>query len=245
MHRNRTLLSAAAGALALAALTFSPAVEAQETDPTPSLMANGQGSVDVVPDIAVVSIGVSTRGRTAADALAANSTDLAAVIDVIKAQGVAERDIGTSGFSINPVYQRQTSSTPSDKPPAIVGYDVSNQVRVVIRDIAESGGLLDRVVRAGANQINGISFDIDDPQEAQDEALRAAIADARRQAEMMAEAAGVRLVRVLSVNASSNRGGPVFERAYTVASAASVPVMPGERQITADATVTWEIAPAE
>jgi len=234
-----------AAALALAALTLSVPANAQENDPTPTLAASGEGSVAVVPDIAVVTIGVSTRGQTAADTLAANSTDLAAVIETIRAAGVDERDIGTSGFSINPVYQRQTSSTPSDAPPAIIGYDVSNRVRVVIRDISESGGVLDRVVRAGANQINGISFDIDDPQEAQDEALRAAIADARRQGEMMAEAAGVRLVRLLSVNANG-AGRPVFEQAmYRTASAPPVPVMPGERDISANATLTWEIAPAQ
>jgi uncharacterized protein YggE len=160
------------------------------------------------------------------------------VIDAIKAAGVAEADIATSGFSISPVYANQRSG--DQAPPAIIAYEVSNQVTVKIRDISASATVLDRVVAAGANRINGIRFDVAEPEPMRDEALQLAIADARRKAELMAEAAGVRLVRVLTVSAYGN-AQPVFERAAFAA--AAVPIMGGERAISANATLTFEIAP--
>ena len=155
---------------------------------------------------------------------------------------MAEKDIATSGFSIDPVYE-QTDNRPSDRPPAIVGYRVENQVRVTIRDIAKSGALLDAVVAAGANRVSGIAFDISDRKTAANQAIRAAIADARAKAELMADAAGLRLVRILTLNADENGGrGPIM--AYDmVAKSAPVPVMPGQRAVSANAQIVWEVAP--
>ena len=112
---------------------------------------------------------------------------------------------------------------------------------MTIRDIVQSGAILDKVVTAGANQINSIQFDISDPQKPADEALAAAIADATRKAKLMADAAGVRLVRILDINASS--GVPMFARAEMRRRPSMVPIMPGERQVTANANISWEIAP--
>lgn len=228
---------------ALALLLFALPAAAQQAPETPILQANGEGRVMVVPDIAVVSIGVVSRAATAGEALRANSTDLAEVIKTILAAGVADKDVGTSSFSVSPLYEQPPERPQQEqRPPRIVGYQVANEVRVTIRDIASSGGILDQVVEAGANQLSGISFDIAERRQAEDEALKAAIAEARRQAEIMAEAAGVRLVRVLSVSASSGGGGPVYAR-MEMAAAPPVPVMPGEQAVTANASVTWEIAP--
>lgn len=226
--------------LAAATFALAPAAGHAEDAPVPRLQANGSGEVMVVPDIAIVTIGVVSRGADASIALDANSADLTNVIDAIKGAGVAEKDIGTSGFGVNPVYQRDNQ--PSDQPARIVGYEVTNQVRVTIRDIAASGGLLDKVVKAGANQVYGITFDIADRKKAAQEAIRVAIADARAKAELMASAAGVRLVRILSIDANENGGAvPMMARAEFAAKA--VPVMPGERGISASASLTFEIAP--
>lgn len=212
----------------------------------PTLNANGEGSVAVVPDIAVVTIGVTTRATTAREALDQNSADTASVIAAVQAEGVADRDIGTSGFSVSPVYEEppRNAQPQNGAPqlPAIVGYQVSNTVRVTIRDVATSGGILDKVVSAGANQVSGIRFDVSDPDTPADEALKLAIADARKKAELMAEAAGVRLVRIINISGSGSR--PFF-RAEAPAPLAvrDVPVMPGEQTITANANVIWEIAP--
>ena len=112
---------------------------------------------------------------------------------------------------------------------------------MTIRDIVQSGAILDKVVTAGANRINAIQFDISDFEKPSDEALVAAIADATRKAELMADAAGLRLVRILDINASS--GVPTFARAEMMAKSDMVPIMPGERQVTANANISWEIAP--
>ncbi|MHA1159158.1 MAG: SIMPL domain-containing protein [Alphaproteobacteria bacterium] len=237
-----TTLKSALAAATLSCLMVAMPASADEADTLARLTANGVGSVNVIPDIAIVTMGVLSRAKTASAALRANSADLGDVIEAVLDEGVNEIDIGTSGFSISPVYRRLRQDEIGEEPPAIVGYTVSNRLRVVIRDIAESGGLLDRVVRAGANQVNGITFDIDDREAAGDLALASAIADARRKAEIMADTAGVRLVRIIAINGNDNTGRPVFERAMAF-SDVSVPVMPGERAITASASVTWEIAP--
>jgi uncharacterized protein len=231
-----------ATALAVLLALSVPAL-AQEQPRIAILTANGTGSVSVAPDIAIVSIGVVSQAATASEALGANNGDVAKVIETIQATGVKDADIGTSGFSVSPIYESKPLRTMEnqDEPPRITGYQVSNEVRVTIRDIANSGAVLDKVVSAGANQIGSIQFDISDRQKPADEALGQAIADAKRQAELMADAAGVRLVRILDINASS--GVPVFARAEMRVAAAPVPIMPGESQVTANANISWEIAP--
>ena len=236
----RSWLAALATAALLAAAT--PTLAAADAPPVPQLQANGSGEVMVTPDIAIVTIGVTTQALQASDALAANSADLAKAIATIRAAGIADKDIATAGFSIDPVY-RQADASPSDQPPEIVGYRVDNQVRVTVRDVAQSGGLLDQVVAAGANRVSGIAFDVSDRKAPTDAAIRQAIADARAKAELMADAAGLRLVRILSLNADGTSGnGPIM--AYAMAAkSAPTPVMPGERAITANAQIVWEVAP--
>lgn len=219
-----------------AALAVSPAM-AQNAPEMATLTAEGTGAVFAAPDIVIVTVGVTTRGETPGGALEANNADMQAVIDAMLAAGVPEANISTSNFSINPVYADR-QPVDNNMQPRVVGYDVSNQVRIRV-DIAESGAILNQVVAAGANQINGIQLDIAEPQPLQDEAMAAAIADARRKAELMAEAAGVELLRILSVSAFANNG-PQFSLARMEA---AVPIMGGEQAITANATLVFEIAP--
>lgn len=238
-----SFLARAAGPFLAATLALAGPAFAQTGPDVPTLTANGTGRVFVVPDIAIVSIGVTSRAPTAAEALAANSTDLNQVIATIEAESVARGDIGTQGFSIFPVYEQPPENSTTTEPPKIVGYQVTNEVRVTIRDISNSGAILDKVVGAGANQVNGITFDSADRRTPADAALADAVADARRQAEIMAKAAGVRLVRIVNVNASSGIMEPMMARYDMAEAAASTPVMPGQREVNANANVSWEIAP--
>jgi uncharacterized protein YggE len=209
--------------------------------PVPQLTANGEGTVIVVPDIAIVTLGVATDGKTAAEALAGNSSAMEASIAAIRAAGVAEKDIATSGFNVSPVYSNPpVRDDGSQGDPKIVGYRVSNEVRVTVRDIGAAGGLLDHVVTAGANMVSGISFDNADNKGLGDRAILAAIADAKRKAALMADAAGVKLVRILSV--STNEGPPPPMPYRMEMAAKAVPVMAGERAVTANATIVWEVA---
>jgi uncharacterized protein len=213
-------------------------------DNPPTLSASGEGVENAAPDIAVVTLGVLSRAKTARAALDANNVDMEKVIQAVRGQAVADKDISTTGFSISPVYSQPPQPRSGVEPvePTIVGYQVSNQVRIAVRDIDKTGTVLDSAVTAGANQAGSINFDIDDRRALVDKAITAAIADARRKAELMAEAAGVRLVRVLSVNAGEGGGVPMFRR-DTMAAAAPVPVMGGELTISANAQISWEIAP--
>jgi len=213
---------------------------AEEAKPA-TLTAAGEGSAFAVPDIAVVSIGVVGNGRTAQAALSANSADMAAVIGTIKTAGVDDKDIGTSGFSVSPVYPPEREQG-ADQPAKIVGYRVANQVRVTIRDFAKVGGVLDKVVGAGANQVNGISFDLSDRSGPTDQALKAAVATATRKAGVMADAANVKLVRLVSLTSEESRPYPTGPMPMAMAKAA-VPIMAGQEQITANVTAVWEIAP--
>lgn len=234
-------VKAAFAALIVALVPLGPALA---EPPVAQLTASGDGSVGAIPDIAVVTLGVTTRAETARAALDENSGRLAATIEALRAAKIADTDIGTSGFQIFPVFEDRPvreDGTVDPTPAKIVGYQVSNEVRVTIRDIGASGDVLDAVVSAGANQVSGIAFDLSDPATPADAALAEAVADARRKAEIMAKAAGVRLVRVLSVQAGGS--GPLPFRADLAFAKAAVPVMPGESQVTANATVTWEVAP--
>jgi uncharacterized protein YggE len=229
------------GALVAALFLATPVVAAEAAPPVPTLTVSADGSVGVVPDIVVITIGVVTDGKTAAEALGANSDAVAKAIAALKAAGVADRDIGTSGLNVNPVYAQPPQRPDGGFDPAVLtGYQVSNQLRVTLRDIGKAGSILDAVVGAGANQINSFTFDVSDRQKPSDEALKRAVAEAKRKAEFMAEAAGVRLVRILTIG--SNSPYPVFDSAPNMVLQKAVPIMPGEQQVTANVSIVFEIA---
>ena len=231
---KRTLLaSAVLCALALPAL-------AEPAGP-PVLTATGEGSASAAPDIAVVSLGVVSEAATAQDALAANGKDMNAVIDTITGAGIEKKDVATSGLFVEPVY-----SDPSKDPAGqskITGYRVSNQVTVHIRDIGKSGPLLDKVITAGANRVNGVSFEIGKSEALRDAAIKAAIGEARRRAELMAEAAGVKLGPIQSISANEGGGPPVFRAMAMKDSMPAPPVMGGTQEISANATIVYAIQP--
>jgi len=226
-------------ATTLLAVFAAPAL-AQSAPQPPTLTVFGDGSATAAPDIAIVTLGVISEAPTAKDAMSANATDMTAVIAAITGAGIATKDVATSGLSVNPVY-----SDPSKDPNGlsqVTGYRVQNQVTVKIRDLAQSGPLLDKVVSAGANRVTGIDFDIDKAGSLRDAAMKAAIAEARRRAELMAEAAGVKLGDIQSIQTSDGGGVPIF-RAQMAMKADSTPVMGGEQQITANATIVYLISP--
>lgn len=149
---------------------------------------SGEGSVTAAPDFARVTVGVTSTGRNAGEAMAANANAANALVSLIKAEGVPPADIQTSDVSISPTFAQ---STPGQKTsPAIVGYSVSNNVTVVVRDISRLGALLDKAVGAGANSIYGIGFGHNNPSALLDKARPLAVADARRKAEIYAGAGG-------------------------------------------------------
>lgn len=209
----------------------------------PTLTVTGEGTARATPDMASFSTGVVSEAKTAREALDANTTSVGGMIEAIKAAGIEPRDIATSGFSVQPQYAQPKKD--SNEPPRISGYQVHNTVTVRVRDLAKLGDLLDRVVTTGANQIGGIAFDIAEPAKLREAARVEAVKDARQQAELIAGAGGVRVVRVLSITGDGASPMPVFPAPPMMmkARADSVPVEAGETEIRANVTVTYEIEP--
>lgn len=245
-------------ALALATAMSFPAA-AQQISPLPVVEAGhsvltvtGEGRSLRTPDLAVFNAGVTTQGKTAAEALGENSRAMAQVINSLKRAGIAERDIQTSNLSINPIYaepRRLPDGSMEQRAPVIVGYQASNNVSVRQRRLGDFGKVIDTLVSSGANQVNGPSFQLDDSDTALDEARTSAMAKARARAELYARAAGLRVVRILSI---TEGGGyyappPVFYARADSGPAAPppppAPVQPGELQLTANVTVLFELAP--
>ncbi len=210
-----------------------------------TLSLSGHGEVAAKPDIAIVRLGVEKQAREARQALHMASEAMTAVFAVLRERwNVAEKDMMTSGFSVTPQYVHPKKAYERKQGPKLVGYRVSNMLTVRVRDLKALGGILDDLVRSGSNRISGISFTIDDPQPLRDEARRRAVRDALRKARLYAEEAGFDLGPVLNM---SERGGsmprPVMLDGIRAmaAKAIPVPVAPGERTISADVSITWEI----
>lgn len=225
-------------ALAAVALAAALPVAALADAAAPGrITVSAEGRVDAVPDMATVSLGVVTRDDTAAAALDANSAAVAQVLATLSAAGIADRDLQTTGLSVNPDWDH--SSTGEGR---IRGYVASNQVTARVRDMAILGPVLDAAVKDGANTLNGLSFALADPGPQLQEARARAVAEARARAEVLAQAAGVTLGRVLSITEGGG-GIDVPMPAYRSAAMEAVPVAQGEVSSVVSVTVVWEIAP--
>ena len=171
------------------------------------------------------------------------------VIAALKRAGIADRDIQTSNLSLNPVYAQQRprpDGTMEPEQPLIIGYQVSNTVSVRQRKLGEFGQVIDTLVSAGANQVNGPSFQIDNPDEALDEARTEAVAKARSRASLYARAAGLKVLRILSISESGGYAPqPMMMNTRAMASDAggAPPVAAGEVSLNTSVTVQFELAP--
>jgi uncharacterized protein YggE len=194
---------------------------------------SGEGSVAVVPDTAVIRLGVSTQGRTAREASEANAHKMASVLGAIKDSGVGERDVQTSRLSLQPVYDSNKPGTPH-----LTGFQVTNQVTVNIHDIHALPIVLDRAIAAGANEMSGIEFVVSEHSKLLDKARDDAIADARRKADLYARAAGGHLGPVVSITEEGQSAPP---RPIAAMRAGAVPVVPGEQTLKAVVTVAFEL----
>jgi uncharacterized protein len=229
------------GLVAAFALLNSALAQAQQPQPSSEarIVVSGEGSVSVRPDYAQVRTGVTTRAKTVKEAVDANSKLMAAVIAALKDAGIADKDIQTSRFSIQPVYAPQEPRTE----PRLTGYSVSNQVTATIREIGKVGDVLDRAIAAGATDAGNIAFLVSDPSKALDQAREAAVADARRKAEVYAKASGVRLGRVEWITEDAAGGPPMPMLAQRAApGAAPIPISTGEDTLRARITVGFDIA---
>jgi uncharacterized protein YggE len=227
--------------LILAAM-LTPLAAAAETPILPDatvLDVSATGRVSRVPDVATIRAGVVTQSATAAAALSDNAARMAKVLASLRSAGVAERDIATSTVALQPQYRYA-----ENQPPVITGYQATNTVSVRFRDVARSGVGLDALVRAGANQIDGPTLSIDKPDEALDSARADAVARAKARAALYARAAGLSVVRIVSISENGEDAGggprpPVFAMARMKADAPATELAPGETEVTATVSVRF------
>ena len=230
--------------LVVALAMLSPSAFAATSDQIPSISIEGKGEAVAAPDTAAVTAGVTTEGATAREALAANSKAMAQLISTLKAAKIDAKDIQTSGFSVNPQYvypdKDASGATP---PPRITGYEVQNGVSVKVRQLDDLGPILDSVVSAGGNTINGVQFSIEDPTKLLQEARKAAFADAEAKARTYADAAGIGLGSILSISEgpSETPPRPVMFKAAAPMARSAVPVEAGQLTSDADVSVVWAL----
>ena len=196
------------------------------------------GEVNRVPDTMRINAGVMTQAATATEAIRLNAARMESVRAALRRAGIADRDIQTSSISLYPEMRHIEGRTPE-----LIAYRAHNNVSVRFRDIANAGRILDALVEAGANQIDGPMLYIERPEEALDEARTRAIATARQRAELYARALGMRVKRVLAVSEAGNVGIP-YPRPMAAMEARggdSTRIDPGEQTLTVTLTVSFEL----
>lgn len=236
-------------ALAVVLLAFLPflegcAVATGPGDGAPRLIsARGVGRVAVKPDLAVVRVGAETRAPNVTDATADVARRMSAVLIRVKSLGVAENDITTVQYSIDPIAApRRTEEDPS----RIVAYHVANVAQVKIRDLAAAGRILDGALAAGANTISALQFTIDDPRPAEAEARALAVKAAAATAQQLAAAAGVRLGEIVSVTEGLAVRPPlerIMMRSAAAPAMAAGPVESGQYEIVVSVEAHYRIGP--
>ena len=234
MHRKQKLL-----ALVVVMMLGSQVAFADDDELHRIIKVSGQGESSAAPDMATIQTGVTIQAKTAVEAMDENNAAVEKIMADLKGMNVAEKDMQTSQFSVQPVYDRGDRG---QRKPDIIGYRVSNQLRVRVRDLDNLGGLLDTVIRSGSNQISGISFGVDDSTAVMNEARVKAVANAKARAELYAKAAGVRVGKVISIDEQQSVFPPpvMYGRSMEM-KAGSVPIATGEQDFKANINVTFEL----
>ena len=223
--------------LICALLTLAPAAAWSE-DLARVLTVTGTGEVARAPDMAVIRVGVVAQDKSASTALSRTSEAMVRMQQRLAEQGIEARDIQTTQLSLTPVYEN-TSGTRTRK---IIAFEAMNAVLVRVRDLPSTGAVLGTLVEDGANRIDGISFTLQDSQESMDEARRRAVADARRKAEVLADAAGVALGALRDLReAGGGAPRPMMMERMAMDAAASVPIAEGEISLSATVTMVYEL----
>lgn len=230
-------LSAAAAPMAFAQ-PATPAADSMFRATTFNLSAYGE--TKIAPDMATISLGVQTQEATASQAMQANASRMAGVVAALKEAGIADKDIQTSGLSLSAQYRYE-----DNKPPILVGYQASNMVTVQVHDLKRLGQAVDATVNAGANQVHGINFGLEDSKAAENAAREAAVRALQAKADLYARATGYRLSRLVSLS----EGGSSYPQppmpmmsAMRMEKSADTSVSPGELTVRVDVTGLYEAA---
>lgn len=230
--------------IAVAALALSAGALAQSSPPPPDTVSvTGTGRVRAAPDRFSFNVSVQTTSPTVEEAVNENNTKVAAVIAALKKAGATADEIQTSNFSIYP--QQDYSQQQQGKLPRVVGYQVSNSITVTKKQVADAGRLLQVAIAAGVNQTSGLSFSVSDSARGRDEGLRAAFADARAKASLLAQAAGRTLGPAMTINEIGSMTPPpprpMGVRAMAAVVAEPVPVESGTEELVFTVSVVFSM----
>ncbi len=222
------------------------AQESSGYSPAQTITVVGQGSVRLEPDVATVSVGLETMGETVGEAVEANGVKMEAILASLEGVGIAQQDIQTTNFSVqldySPEPMPRAGGTGSDEPQP--QYRVSNMVNVTIRDLDQVSETLDAVIEAGANNIWGVNFGLEDSTDAQANARAKAVEDAQARAESLAELGGVELGPVMSMSEIIGGGAvPMPVMAAERAMGGAGPISPGEVEVSYQLQVSYFIEP--
>jgi uncharacterized protein YggE len=241
----KTVLRAAALSLILAA-GAAPAALAQAAPPAADTMFRATtlnlaayGEARLPPDMATINLGVMTEARTAAAAMSANAQRMSQVMSALQKAGIAAKDIQTSGLNLNAQYQYE-----QNMPPRLTGYQASNQVTVVVHDLARLGSAVDATVSAGANQVNGIAFGLNDPTGAENAAREQAVKALQAKADLYARATAYRVGRLVSLSEGGGYSAPPpmpMMAQMKREAMADTSVAPGELRVRIDVTGLYEL----
>lgn len=220
----------------LCVIIFTSPITAKELS---KITVVGQGSVSAVPDMATISLGVLTLGKTASQALSENSTAMQNVFNALEENRLDKKDIQTSQLTLNPQWDRRNNN---GHQPKIIGYQAINNVSVRVRDLDNLGMVLDQLSKVGANNMNGISFGLQETESSLNDARRDAVKVAREKAELYAQAAGVTLGKIISINESTGSSPRPSMRMAEAAMMDSVPIAEGTLTISAMVTLVFAIS---
>jgi len=215
---------------------FTPLAMANEVART--ITVTGQGQVEVVPDMATITLGVSQQAQSAGQALALVSAVSKKLFIRLDQAGIAARDMQTSNLNLHPLYSNNSSS--SNEPPKIIGFSASNMITIRVRELASLGQILDQVAEDGANEFNGLRFGLQVPEPLEEAARVAAVKDGLARAALLADAAGVVLGPVLTISEGGGRAAPVM-MARAMASFDAMPVAVGELSVSASVNMVFAI----
>jgi len=228
----------AVAAVALTAIGTAPS-RAEDKAMERTITVSATGTAEAEPDQARITSGVMTEAPTAREALTGNTEAMNKVISELKSKGIDAKDIQTASFNVEPVMDYSKDG----QPPKLRGYRVSNQVVVLVRDLDKLGTVLDDLVSAGANQVQGLAFEVSKAETLKDEARKNAIANALRRAKLLAAAAGAEVGQVLQISEETTPDVPVTFAAprFAKVQAASVPIERGSSTLEARVTTTWAL----
>lgn len=237
----RTIVRSAGAVLLTVLAPQSVAAQTQEDSP-PTIVVDATAEIEREPERAVLVFAVESEGATAQAASQANANAMEAVLRALRGQGIEGRNIRTISYRLDPVYGRRVRP---DSAPTIVGYRAVNMVQTRVDSIARLGGVIDAGIGAGANRVAGLNYELRDPDAARLEALEQAVAKAKREAEVVAAAAGQRLGDPLTISMSSAipMPRPMYDMAAQRAEVmqASTPIEGGTLTVSASVHIVYRL----